>query len=97
MASESETSFAAVPYFAQAASPADPHLSYDWTVNGNSIASDKQNPNDITISAQNAGVAHIALSLSDLTNPFVSSTGSWDVSFGSASSPLNDAFHTPTQ
>lgn len=92
-ASESETSFAAVPYFAAALSANDPSLAYQWTVNSASVAADPQDPSEITISAQTSGVASIGLSVSKPSDPFFSASGSWQVSFNGAGASANNVFH----
>jgi hypothetical protein len=102
-ASESETSFVAVPYFADAASPRDQNVNYAWSVNGAPIKSDTQNPNEVTVSAQYAQTAQINLTLSDPSDPFVSANGGWNISFPSGggsvtgSAAPTDAFHQTSQ
>jgi len=80
-ADESETSFAAVPYFAEVSTPNDQSLAYAWTVNGSSVNADPKDPSEITIDAQSQGVAQIGLSLSNPSDPFFSAQGSWQVAF----------------
>jgi hypothetical protein len=95
-AGESETSFAAVPYFASAASANDPALAYDWTVNGSAVATDPQDPSEITVNAQSAGVAQLGLIVTKPSDPFFSANGSWAVSFASGSgSSQNNPFQSP--
>jgi hypothetical protein len=94
-APESETSFAAVPYFADAASPNDASLAYQWSVNGISIPTDPSDPSEITISASSSQQAQIQLSVSKPSDPFFSASGSWLVSFGaSAQNGSNNAFNS---
>ena len=82
-----EMTFAVVPYFAQIQSPNDAHLTYAWTVNGSSIQADPQDPSEITLNAKNsAGDAMLGLSLSQSNNIFLSSSGSWDLTLGTAGS-----------
>jgi len=81
VASESESSFAAVPYFANAVSANGPSLAYQWTVNGSSVATDAQDPSEITINAESSGVANIGLSVSNPADPFFSASGSWQIAF----------------
>jgi hypothetical protein len=95
-ASESETSFAAVPYFADVSAPNDVQLAYQWRVNGISLVTDQKDPSEITIDAKSANSAQIDLSLSSPTDPFVSTDGSWAVSFAS-SAPSQNVFNTPAQ
>lgn len=85
-ASESEVSYAAVPYFAAAASPNDSSLAYEWNVNGSAVAADAADPSEITISASSSGQAQVQLSVSKPSDPFFSASGFWTVNFGSASS-----------
>lgn len=95
-ASESDTSFAAVPYFANAASANDPSLAYAWTVNGSPVAAAPQDPSEITIDAESAGVASIGLSISNPSDPFFSVSGSWQVAFTeSAEASSTDVFDSP--
>ncbi|MBI4133750.1 hypothetical protein HY478_03985 [Candidatus Uhrbacteria bacterium] len=79
---ETESSFAAIPYYADATSPGDASLTYEWRVNGNTIASDPERPSELTINAAgSAGVARIELALSHVTNFFLSASGVWNVLF----------------
>jgi hypothetical protein len=81
VASEAETSYAAVPYFASAASANDPSLAYAWSVGGSPVATDSQDPSEITIDARSSGVAQIGLTLTEPADPFFSATGAWAISF----------------
>lgn len=84
---DTEMTFAVVPYFAQAQSPNDPRLSFAWTVNGSGISPDPQDPSELTLNAQNSsGAATIGLSLSQSDNIFMNSTGSWNMTLGSTAS-----------
>ncbi len=94
-ASESEVSFAAVPYFADAVSANDPSLAYQWVVNGSPVATDAQDPSEITIGAQSGGTANVGLSISNSSDPFFSASGSWSISFSGSGATSNNAFHTP--
>ena len=96
-ASESESSFAAIPYLANARGPNDSRLAYDWSVNGASIAADAQNPNEVTIAAQGPETAQIDLSISNPSDPFVSASGEWNISFAQSGSSASDAFHAAQQ
>jgi len=81
---EIETSFTAVPYFAEALADNDGRLVYEWKVNGNLIANDPARPNSITINARgSSGLALIELALSHATNLFLNSFGSWTVTLDS--------------
>jgi len=93
---DSEMTFAAVPYFAQAQNPADPRLQYTWTVNGSDVPVDAAHPDKIIINADKSkGKAAIGLSLSHATNFFMSPHGAWDVVFrttGQANNPFSTIF-----
>lgn len=79
---ESEMSFSAVPYFAEARSVRDPGLVYEWRVNQASVAADAKDPHMITIDAsRSSGIARIDLSLFHSTNLFLSADGSWGLTF----------------
>jgi hypothetical protein len=96
VASESETSFAAVPYFANAVSANDSALTYSWTVNGSSVATDAQDPSEITIDAQSSNTANIALTLSNPYDAFFSASGAWQISFNAtaAANGTNNVFES---
>ncbi|MBI2610643.1 hypothetical protein HYW60_01765 [Candidatus Kaiserbacteria bacterium] len=82
---EIETTFAAVPYFAEAASPDDTALIYNWRVNDIGIANDPEHPSGLTINASgSSGSALIELLLKHATNLFINAPGSWLVNFQSA-------------
>ncbi len=83
-AAESETSFAAVPYFAHATSANDPSLAYEWSVNDSPVSADAKDPSEITINAQSAGIAVIGLSITSAVDPFLSASGLWQVAFTEA-------------
>ena len=77
---EVEKSFAAVPYFADAGSPADTALIWEWSVEKNAIGNDPSRPNEITVNAEGStGIANIDLALSHVVNLFMSATGSWGI------------------
>lgn len=81
---EIEASFSAVPYFAQAASPDDRGLVYEWQVNDTRIENDPARPDTITINASgSSGRALVELALTHVTNFFLNSSGSWGVSLQS--------------
>ena len=82
---EVETSFVAVPYFAQAESPNDGRLIYEWSVNGTRIQSDSERPSELTVNAENSsGTAVIELALTHATNFFMSSARTWGITFSAA-------------
>jgi len=93
-ASESETSFVAVPYFADAVSANDHSLAYQWTVNGSSVAADPLDPSEITIKAQSAGTANVSLSLAKPTDPFFAASGQWQINFSNAAGGTGNVFRT---
>ena len=95
--SESETTFAAVPYFAQAQSVNDPDLAYAWHVNGVSVPSSVSTPSEITINAANSsGIALIELELTHTNNFYMDVKRVWNVIL-SSSEPLQDQFRGITQ
>ena len=89
---DSEMTFVAVPYFAQADRAESPTLKYAWRVNNKAIPSNPTRPNAITINAENSsGVALLNLELTHATNYFLDSKGSWNITF-SADSAVFDQF-----
>jgi len=96
---EVETSFVAVPYFANATRAGDSGLIYEWRVNGNRIVNDVSHPNEITIDARGStGIARIELALSHITNLFLNSSGSWAVTFtGNAGETQGNLFESAQQ
>ena len=98
---DSEMTFAAVPYFAQAASARDPRLVYAWKVNGKNIPTDKKESNRITLSGTKTGsVGEIALSLTHSTNIFEAAADAWKVMLGGTSAgginAASDPFRSST-
>ena len=92
---EVETTFAAIPYFAQANSPVDGSLLYEWRVNDNVILNDPERPYEITIDARGStGEALLELALSHISNLFLNSSGSWQVTLlgGSGAGVTADPF-----
>lgn len=82
--SDTEMSFAAIPYFAKATSPNDLQFSYVWRVNRSTIDPNKDRPNTITINAgAGGGEAKIDLALTHKKNYQLDAQGSWTVTFGS--------------
>jgi len=80
---EEEISFTAIPYFADATSPRDQALVYEWRVSTNVIPNDPAQPNEITINAEgSSGNAQIDLSLSHATNFFMQVAEMWNVILG---------------
>jgi hypothetical protein len=78
-----ETSFAAIPYFADAEMAESPDLAYEWKVDENSIANDPERPNEITLNAEgSSGIALIGLTLSHASNIFLNANGAWRVLLG---------------
>ena len=77
---EEETSFAAVPYFAEAVNLNNIGLIWEWRVDGNAITNDPARPNEITINAEGStGLARIELELLHATNLFLNASGSWGI------------------
>ena len=94
---DTETTFAAVPYFAAARDSREKRLAYAWRVNGRSIATNEKQSNEITINAQTGGLARIELSFTDAKNFLVEAGGAWAVTFtggggGSARGAARDLF-----
>ena len=83
---ETEEKVIAVSYFAPVDSLNDPSLAYDWRVNGGAIAPDSQEPQTLTIRANNySGPATIDLSVTSTADVFFRATGSWRLVFGKQS------------
>ena len=82
-----ETTFTAVPYFADARNPSDPGLIYEWSVNGRAVPKDTESAGEITINADSAsGVAQLSLTLSSSVNFFLHAEQSWNLRFLGAGS-----------
>jgi len=83
--SETETTFAAIPFFAVARSANDSRLEYAWTLNNNVIPASASNPSELTVnSAHSNGLATIGLSVKHATNFFMDFRGVWNMSLGSS-------------
>lgn len=90
---DSEMTFAAIPYFAQAQSANDAHLQYAWQVNSAPVAGNDSHVSEITINADNfKGPATINLSITHTTNFLINPSGSWSVSFKSTRQGTNPFF-----
>lgn len=77
---ESEATFAAVPYFAPAASARA--LTFAWQVNGRAIASDTEEPHTVTLSSNTPGTrALLNLALTNPANILTSADGAWSITF----------------
>lgn len=77
---ESEATFAAVPYFAPAASARA--LTFAWQVNGRSIASDIDEPHTVTLSSETPGTrALLNLTLTNPINILTSAESAWSMTF----------------
>lgn len=76
-----EMTFAVIPYFVTARSPLDPGLLYDWLVDSRPIDSAADTRNELTLGAPDGGEAHLAVSLSHVTNIFLSAQESWSIFF----------------
>lgn len=82
---DSERTFSAFPYFAEASSADDARLNYSWTVNGNDIPADEQRRSELTVNADKSdGLAQIALSITHAVNLYMQSSGRWGVSLGTS-------------
>ena len=79
---DAEVTFAAVPYFAEAVSPDDSQLAYNWTVNGERVPADYIRPSAVTINSEgSSGSARLALSLTRARNWNMKAEGEWQISF----------------
>jgi hypothetical protein len=77
---DSEMTFAAAPYFAQAAGANDSGLSYAWRVNGEVIPSSASSPSELTVNAANStGEAYVELETTHATNFYFDAQGAWDI------------------
>ena len=77
---DTEMTFAAEPYFADARNADDHVLTYTWRVNNELVTSTSSEQSKLTISGgKTGGDAQIALSLNHLTNIFLNLTDSWHV------------------
>jgi len=95
-----EMTFVAVPYFAQAYSPDDQNLQYEWHVNSQKISADATRPSAITLSAGSSdGTAIVELSLTHAANYLMSSNSTWNISlksgFDQASGSNGSATNNP--
>jgi hypothetical protein len=94
---ETEMTFAAVPYFAQARAVNDSNLSYAWSVNDTRISASAGTPQEITINADNSsGQAALSLEVTHATNYYLDATGNWNLTFSSGPTTL-DPFQTGAQ
>ena len=84
---DTEMTFAAVPYFAQIASPNDQRLAYAWTVNGSPVRASASDPSEVTLNASKSnGDATVGLGITHSTNIYLSENGSWSIMLGNAGS-----------
>ncbi|OGG52962.1 hypothetical protein A3C20_03785 [Candidatus Kaiserbacteria bacterium RIFCSPHIGHO2_02_FULL_55_25] len=93
---KNEMSFTAVPYFASAVSSGDVGLQYEWRVNQSPITTSPTHGNEITVNAASSTglMALINLSLTHVSNYFLSAAGSWSVTFNKSGGPAGgDVFH----
>jgi hypothetical protein len=82
--SDTEMSFAAIPFFVSAQNPNEAGFSYVWRVNRQDIEPNADRPNTLTINAGPAGgEAALELSLSHKQNFLFDGRGSWTINFGS--------------
>ncbi|OGG48773.1 hypothetical protein A2704_03590 [Candidatus Kaiserbacteria bacterium RIFCSPHIGHO2_01_FULL_54_36b] len=92
---ETEMTFAAVPFFAQALHAYDPRLNFAWRVNTAEIPTKRTEPNKLTINAENSsGVAFIELGITHATNYYLDAKGAWNVTFSSGAGGGTDLFRT---
>jgi len=80
---EAEMTFAAVPYFADTASPNDPRLSYLWEINGTPVVASGTGASAITINAnKSSGIARVSLTITSAFNVYLHAENSWNILFG---------------
>ncbi len=85
---DTESTFAAVPYFVKASGPDDSKFSYMWRVNRQDVEPNAERPSVLTVSAgPSGGAAQIDLSLTHKNNYLFAGRGSWTVVFGSIAAP----------
>ncbi|HVM73668.1 MAG TPA: hypothetical protein VMU13_02190 [Candidatus Paceibacterota bacterium] len=83
-----QMTFAAVPYFAAVGSASDPRLTYAWTVNGSPIASDANDPDEITLNAKGSnGQAAVGLTVTQSDDVFLSPNSSWTIHLAGSTVP----------
>ncbi len=91
--SDTEMSFAAIPYFAQASDPNDKQFSYLWKVNRAAIEPNDEKPNTLVINAGPAGgEAAVELSLTHKKFYQLDASGIWNIVFGSITAAGSDLF-----
>ncbi len=78
-----EMTFAAIPFFATAASPADDALSYAWTVDGKSVNTNGDTKHELTLGASGGGDAHLSVAITHVSNIFFSADSAWHIIFNS--------------
>ena len=96
--------FPAIPYFADATTPADSRLSYRWEINKSPVQASTTNASEITINANNSsGGADLSLKVTSPFNFYLQAEHTWNLVFSrrgalpSTALDANDAFHTSTQ
>lgn len=77
---DTQTAFIAIPYYIRATSPADPRLTFEWTVNGHAVPPDEKNKAAVTIAAKNGGRAEVGLSISDAKDLYTNVSRTWSLS-----------------
>lgn len=84
---ESEKDFTALPFFAKVTSPRSEAITYQWSLDGTSIPNNPQSPQNFKIRTDNySGPTSISVSLSSNTDLTLSTTGTWEMYFGSRGS-----------
>lgn len=88
--SDSEMTFAAVPYFAQIENPDNYELEYSWRVNGREIPTDLNRPSELTVNAEgSSGFALIELVLTQANNLIMRSSGKWGIQFSASGTGID--------
>ena len=79
-----EMTFAAIPFFATASSPADDALLYTWTVDGKPVTTSGETKHELTLGASAGGEARLSVGISHASNIFFGVENSWRIIFNSS-------------
>lgn len=90
--SESEMTFSAIPYFADISQADDTSLVYEWSFNGETITTDPEKPNRITVRTEGGGgLGSIGLEIFSEKNILETASALWDVMFSRGTSNSTQA------
>lgn len=82
---DTQATFTAIPYFADALNLVDKSLQWSWSVNGQSLATDDKRPSELTLDAQNSdGIAQVKLDILNTANYFFRASGAWSITLGTS-------------